>query len=353
MKKIISCLALCILLNACKKEFRDSDKQVQPQQENQLKPQPPPGNANPVFVFQDYYQVNGNRSVQAIFAMDVTGANKTKIYSNYTPQTAQYPDYPAWSEDGTQICFTLNNADLYTLSVSLVNGYPVGSNPAKIGDGVAGGGSYKQGKWRPGFSQIACVWKKTGDPDKIHLLAATGGTATVLYTAASTDCVIEDDLALKSDGSNLVFSERQIPTGFVFLKVLDIATGQVIKIIDLSQYKSIREMDWAKSAGSSTVAVTTVPRCDTTVIGRNGIHQLQTVDVSAETPSLTWERNDAGNISWSPNGEQITIPSGLWRVWSVNPPVCGSSGYNGMEIFTFATKKTSIIGGGNHCDWKR
>ena len=254
MKKIISSLALIVLISACKKEVLESDKLLQLQPENQQLKPPPPPNANPAFAFRDNF-TQGNRSIPAIYVMDVTGANKTRVYSNYTAQTTQYPDFPAWSADGLKLCFTLNSKDLYTLNISLVNGVPTGSGATKIGDGVAAGGSYKQGKWRPGANQIACVWKKTGDPDKIHLLPSTGGSASVLYNAASTDWIIEDDIACKSDGSNLVFSERQISTGFVFLKVLDITTSQVIKTIDLSQYKSVREMDWGKLTGSNTVAI--------------------------------------------------------------------------------------------------
>ena len=255
MKKIISSLALIVLISACKKEVLESDKLLQLQPENQQLKPPPPPNANPAFAFRDNF-TQGNRSIPAIYVMDVTGANKTKVYSNYTAQTTNYPDFPAWSADGTKLCFTLNSADLYTLNISLVNGVPTGSGATKIGDGVAGGGSYKQGKWRPGANQIACVWKKSGDPDKIHLLPSTGGSATVLYTAASTDWFIEEDLSFKSDGSNLVFSERQVSTGNVFLKVLDVNTSQVIKSIDLSQYRNVVELDWGKSAGTNMPRMT-------------------------------------------------------------------------------------------------
>jgi Tol biopolymer transport system component len=354
MKKIVAILALTFAFSACKKEIRDSDKQVQVQPETQSKkPPPPPPNANPAFAFQDLYQVNGNRSVLAIYVMDVTGANKTKVYTNYTNQTTNTPDFPAWSADGSKLCFTLNSADLYTLNFSLVNGVPTGSGATKIGDGVAGGGSYKQGKWRPGANQIACVWKKTGDPDKIHLLPSTGGSPTVLYTAASTDWFIEEDLAFKSDGSSLVFSERQVSSGNVFLKVLDVNTSQVIKTIDLSQYKSVREMDWARSSGSNIVAITTEPRCDNTPIGSGGIHQLQTIDVSASSPSLTLMKNDEGNICWSPDDLQIGVAAGLLR--GCGGTGCCFSQYDGKGIYTIATHSYTLpsYSGGNHHDWKR
>ncbi len=351
MKKITTFLLAVILVTSCRKEISDTDNSGQEQKTAQNKKPPPPPGANPAFAFQDQF-TQGNRSIPAIYVMDVTGANKTKVYSNYTAQTTNYPDFPAWSTDGTKLCFTLNSADLYTLNISLVNGVPTGSGATKIGDGVAAGGSYKQGKWRPGFSQIACVWKKTGDPDKIHSLPSGGGAASVLYTAASADWVIEADIAFKSDGSSLVFSERQLSTANVFLKVLDVSTNQVIKTIDLSQFKSVVEMDWAKLSGSNIVAITTKPLCDNTPVGINGIHQLHTVDVSSPAPSLTWRRNDVGNISWSPGDNQITIGAGLVRVCGNG---CCLSQYFGIGIYTIATNSYSLpsYSGGNHHDWKR
>lgn len=370
MKKVFAILALTVAISACKKEQGNPGKQEPGQPESQIKkPGPPPPNANPAFAFQDYF-TQGNRSIPGIFVMDVTGANKTKVYSNYTNQTTNTPDFPAWSGDGTKLCFTLNSADLYTLNITVVNGVPTGSNPTKIGDGVAGGGSYKQGKWIPGQNQVACVWKKTGDPDKIHLLSASGGTPTVLYTALSTDWIIENDIAAKADGSILVFSERQVSTGNVYLKTLDVSSGQVTKTIDMGQFSiyvpqfsstvhvsRIAELDWAKSSGSNMVALTAIPQCDTGIVAHNSMHQLCTIDVGAVSPALNWQHSDFGNISFSPNDLQITVNAGLGRVCGGTG--CCSSSYFGIGIYTIATNTyysfptNCSCSGGNHHDWKR
>jgi hypothetical protein len=349
MKRLLTIMGLVLLYTSCQKNSPDTNQPSGLDEFQTKPPSPPPANANPVFTFQDYF-TQGNRSLPGIFVMDVTGANKTRVYANYNNQTFQTPDFPAWSGNGTQLCFTLNSADLYILNISLVNGVPTGSGATKIANGVAAGGSYKQGKWRPGFNQVASVWKKTGDPDKIHMIPSAGGSPGVLYTAASTDWVLEDDLAFKSDGSNLVFSERQISTGNVFLKVLDVATSQVIKSIDLSQYKSVREIDWAKSTGSNIVAITTVPLCDGTTVGINGMHQLQTINVGSTSTSLTLLRNDVGNICISPNDTQITIPAGLSRICGNG---CCIASYFNFSIYTIASGSTTGIYSGNHPDWKR
>lgn len=311
-----------------------------------------PPAANPAFAFTDQFK-QGSRNIPGIFVMDVNGGNKTRVYANYTNQSFQSPDFPAWSGDGSKLCFTLNGTDVYILNITVVNGVPTGSGAAKIGDGVSGGGSYRQGKWRPGTSQVACVWKKNGDPDRIHLLSSTGGSPTILYSAPGTDWIIEDDVALNSDGNNLVFSERQNATGTVYLKVLDVSSGLTIKTIDLSQYRAVRELDWAKSAGSSIVALTTVPLCDGTTLGNTGIHQLQTLDVSAAVPVLNLIKNDEGNICWGPNDTQIGVCAGLARICGGTG--CCASSYFYKGIYTLSTNSLSLPSYylGNHHDWKR
>lgn len=352
----LALVAIALFIGACADEGTvNTDSVIGPSAPSLHKPSPPPGNANPVFAFRDFYQITPNRSVHAIYVMDVTGSNKTKVYSNYTSQTAQSPDCPAWSADGTKLCFTLNRTDLYTLSISLVNGYPVGSNPVKIGDGVAGGGNYERGAWRPGASQIACVWRRTSNPDKIHLLPSTGGSTTVLYSASSTDWVIEDDISFKSDGSRLAFVEHQSSTGLNILKVLDVVTGYVVQAIDLSQFASIVELDWAKSAGSNVVAIETTPNCDNSNVGSMGKHQIFSLDVSSSSPALTLLITDRGGLSWSPNDTQIAIACGIQRGPSLSG--CSISRYNGIGIFTLATQTLTFPGNygnvGYHYDWKR
>jgi hypothetical protein len=137
--------------------------------------------------------------------------------------------------------------------------------------------------------------------------------------------------------------------------VLDVATNQVIKSVELSQYNSVREIDWAKSSGSNTVAITTIPLCDTSLVGRNGIHQLQTVDVGSASPSLTWLRNDVGNISFSPNDTQITVSGSLGRVCNPTTGCCFSS-YSQVRVFTISSNIVSgVFTGGTmvNPDWKR
>lgn len=359
MKKATLLLLAATAIFSCQKKDHELQTPGQDQQTaQQKKPAPPPGNANPVITFSRSHKVSNTLSVPAIYVMDENGGNQTAVYTNYYRQggnmVVQSPNNPAWSPDGSKICFTLNNADLYTLNITLVNGLPVGSNAIKIADGVAAGGSYKEGKWRPGANTIACVWKKTGETDKIHLVPATGGTPALLYSAANSDWFIENDIAFKSDGSQLLFSERQVSTGEAFLKVLDVSTGLVINSIHFEQFRSIRGVDWGKTPGTSIVAIQGLPICDmNTTIGLNAMHQVEMLDVSQEVPVLTKLGSDKGGIAWSPDDTKITLTSGIGRICGGNN--CCASDYSSVQVYTLATQSMTLFNtnGGKFPDWKR
>ena len=356
MKKLTACLILAICLFGCQKEMPENSEVVL-NEELSAKIESTTAALNPVFVFQRNYNV-GRRTIPGIFVMDADGANMFMVYSKYTKTTVSVPDYPAWNSAGTKICFTLNKTDLYTLNINVLDTTITGTGAKKIGDGVAGGGSYKQGKWKPGANQVASVWKKTGNPDMIHLIKVSDGTKTVLFTAESTDWVIEDDIAFNPDGQKILFSQRQVSTGNVFLNVLEINTGQVIQSVNLSQYKSVKELDWGKMTGSNLVAITTVPKCDTSVIGRNDIHQLFTLNLGSATPTLNFIKNNVGNIALSPDDLQITINSNFIRGFLNGCAISQYTNLGGLlnlqtGTIQFFHNIPYYIVDGNRIDWKR
>jgi hypothetical protein len=357
MKKLFPILAFSFLLYGCKKDIKTSDQQEANQQENLQRKPPPPATANPAITYMKIFTA-GNKYPSGIYMVDANGANETRVYANYSGQYTQWVNYPAWNEAGTKVCFTSDNADLYTLNISVVNGVPTGSGATKIANGQATGGQYKQGKWRPGANQIASVWKKTGETDKIHIMPSTGGTPAVLYAAANSDWTIGDDISFNTDGSKLVFIERQSSTDQNFLKVLDMISNTVINTIDLSQFKSVFELDWGKTAGTNMVAILTVPRCDETPEGQEGMHQFYTIDVSSTTPLLTLRKTNAGrNLSISADDSKFTVldnPS----MYSCSPTTgCCTRSYNayGFKAFSLSTGAAlfSLTTNTSGPDWKR
>jgi hypothetical protein len=359
MKKATIFFLAVILLAACSKTIQEPDNLQNPAEEATQKGKPaPPANANPVFAFtKTYFTKNALQHYAGITVADENGANETKVYS----KTTQPVSHPAWNETGTKLCFTADNANLYTLNISLNNGVPTGSGATKIADGIAAGGQYKQGKWRHGASQIASVWKKTGETDKIHILPASGGTASVLYAAANSDWTIGDDISFNPEGSKLVFIERQVSTDQNFLKVFDLNSNTVINTIDLSQFKSVFELDWGKTAETNMVAILTIPRCDGSYTGNQGINQLYTIDVSSPTPLLTWRKDDAGhNLSISPNDLKFTVKDySSSPVCSPTTGCCTRSYYSyGFKTFSFTNPSISITDFDSNPirinpDWKR
>lgn len=359
MKKITSFFLTVLLFAACSKTIEESENQQKPAEEIMQKGKPiPPTPANPVLVYaKTYFTNNGMQYYSGITVVDENGANETKVYS----KMSQPVSHPAWNETGTKLCFTADNANLYTLNISLVNGVSTGSGATKIADGIAAGGQYMQGKWRPGANQIASVWKKTGETDKIRILPASGGTASVLYASANADWIIGNDIAFNPDGSKLVFIERQVSVDQNFLKVFDLNSNAVINTIDLSQFKSVFELDWGKTAGTNMVAILAVPRCDGSPAGNQGINQLYTLDVSSSTPTLTLRKDDAGgNLSISPNDLKFTVKDNYTSpVCSPTTGCCVRSYYSyGFKTFSFTNPLIFITDFDSNPirinpDWKR
>jgi hypothetical protein len=357
MKKATILFFTTITFFACQKNAPDENNATVQEELNTAKA-PPPAAANPVLVYtKTYFTNNLTQHYAGITVADENGANETKVYS----KTTQPVSHPAWNESGNKLCFTADNANLYTLNISLLNGVPTGSGATKIADGIAAGGQYKQGKWRPGSTQIASVWKKPGETDKIRILPSSGGTASVLYSASNQDRVIESDISFSPNGSKLVFIEKQVSTDQVYLKVFDLNLNSVINTIDMSQFKSISELDWGKTAGTNMVAIITVPRCDGSNAGNQGINQLYSIDVSSPTALLTWRKDDAAyNLSVSPNDLKFTVKDYYQSQSCSQVTGCCVRNYYtyGFKTFSFANPLTPITDFDNnpiriHPDWKR
>jgi Tol biopolymer transport system component len=136
MKKATILFLTTITFFACQKNA-PGENITSGQEEFQTKPpSPPPANANPVIAYRDTKKISSQLSAPAIFVMDANGANRTAVYTNYSGQGNNFvystPDFPAWSGDGTKLCFTVNSADLYILNISVVNGVPTGSGATKL-----------------------------------------------------------------------------------------------------------------------------------------------------------------------------------------------------------------------------
>jgi hypothetical protein len=358
MKQATILFIMVILIAACSKTIKDSENPVLSAEETIQRKPSPPATANPALAYMKIFKVGNNRYPPGIFVIDENGTNETMVYANYSGQYTQWVTFPAWNQAGTKLCFTSDNADLFTLNISLVNGVPTGSGAMKIANGIAAGGQYKQGKWQPGSNMIASVWKKTGEVDKIHILPSGGGAASVLYAAADADRTIGDDISFNPEGSKLVFIERQELTDQNYLKVFDLNLNAVINTIDLSQFKSVFELDWGKTAGTNMVAILTVPRCDETPEGQEGMHQFYTIDVSSGSPLLTLRKTNAGrNISVSANDSKFTVldnPS----MYSCSPTTgCCTRTYNlyGFKAFSLITgaQLFSLTTNTSGPDWKR
>jgi len=346
-------LAVCFL--CCTDSRVNTDSAVGPTSTGlEKKPTPPPpGNANPAIAYSRSYAVNNRFSVPAIYVMDADGANQTMVYANYIYQgnthSYQTPDFPTWSPDGQKLCFNLNGSDLYTLTISLVNGYPVGSNPNKICDGVADGGNYRKGVWSTTTNEIATVWQHSPDPTQIQIVPSTGGTPATLYTSPSTDFTVSDYLTYNPDGSKIAFTERQQSTGNNFLNIIERSSGTIIQSIDLSQFYQFTGLDWSRTLGSNIIAFSVLPT-EPCAPNPDAHHKIYTIDVGT-TAEPVLQVNYCSSVTWSPDDSKVAFCAFSWSVGGG----CGEiRHYRGIWTYTFSSGVESYLeSSGNEPDWKR
>lgn len=343
MKKIISSLALLFIFNACKKsEILVHQEEITSVAANK-KPSPP-ASVNPAIAYRRNYVINPKRTVPAIYVMDAGGGNKTKVYTNYNNTTFQTPDFPTWSPDGTKLCFNLNGTDLYTLSISIVNGIPTGSNATKIADGVAEAGNYRKGVWNPavGAHEIASVWKQSSNPTNIRIVPANGGTPSTLYTSPGSGYEIDDQISFSPDGSKLAFTERQQSTGIITLKIIERLSGNIVKTTDLSQFFRVTGLDWSNTAGSDVIAFSVWPLCS---VDNNGLRKLYKIDMSSSSPAPTLlSNNERDGVSWSPDDMQIVSMGGALVTAICNPETgCCVRYYYGIQLLNINSQNSLTI----------
>jgi len=355
------------LFFACKKSLQTTDDLKQAQQETQSKrpspPPPPPSvNANPAIAYRRWHTTSDGSYVPALYVMDANGGNQAVVYTNYTKVkknvTYHTPDFPSWSDNGQRLCFVLDGKDLYTLNISLVNGVPAGSNPVKIADGVAAGGSYGKGVWRPGTTNIAAVWLSDLGPTSIQLIPSTGGTTTTLYSSPGdftlhhpAGYLTEAFVTFNDNGTLLAFCERQLSTGKNFLRILDLSINTIVQSIELNQFWAIKSLDWANTQGSSIIGFSNEEEsCETDIV-----HKIYKIDISAEDPQPVIIKNDAEDLTWSPDDKQVAYSGFSHAI--LNPATgCGGRYYEGnVWIYDLSTNSFVNIGlpQGYNPDWKK
>lgn len=340
---------LAILPTACSDNPASDPESALSSSRDEMRKPLPPGNANPAIAFNSGYQLSGNRSVRAIYVIDADGGNRTMVYANYTNRTTNDADFPTWSADGSKLCVTLNDKDLYRMNIGLVNGYPVTSNAVKIADGVADGGKYRKGVWNPAPNalEIAVVWRPTSGIQSLRMVPFSGNPMTTLYTSPSTDYVINDDIAFSPDGSKLAFTEFQQSTGYNYLKIISRSTGTIVQMINLSQYYRITGLTWGKSSGSSTLAFTVIP----TPCGKE-YNNLYTIDIAVPTPTPVLYLSGYGSqdVSFAPGDQSFAFVS-VVSSYSTSTG-CWSQSLSGMAVYVWNPLSYTLHWGYNP-DWKR
>jgi|GEM_PF-7116733 Tol biopolymer transport system component len=274
--------------------------------------------SNPALTFrhQDHY-VTSSLPVPAIYVANADGTNPAVVYLNYKKKngvtTLNRPDHPTWSNNGQKICFVLNDTDLYTINVSVVNGVPTGTNALKIANGVSRGGRFFKPAWQPGDIQIASVFSNGVDAPTIRLIPSSGGTQTTLYKSPTGYTLIsrafggasEAHLTFNGDGSKLAFIEQEVATGASRLRVLDVASKAIAQDVALPlAYYSFLGIDWSNTQ-ANVLAFSARP--DPCKVSTAATAALYTIDLGASNAAPAIIFNDVEDCSWSPDDTRIAV----------------------------------------------
>lgn len=329
-------LALCI--GACSQ--MENTEQGNPVDASLEKapPPPPPPPANPAITYVNtkQYKYKGvTYTVPSVYVMDADGTHQTMLWNNFTTNGSNgtYGTilYPKWSGNGQNICFSMpQDGDIYTLAVSLVNGVPTASNVTKILDGTTSGVTYHRPAWSPTANEIVVLANETGTPQRLQVVASTGGTPTTLYTCATTEYGI-DSPCFSPDGSKIGLLLKKEVTSERWIIVIERSTGNVLNSISLDPNYYVDWMDWSRTSGSSTMAFSRHP------VG-GGQSNLFTLDISTST-TPTQVGSDGVCPTWSPDDGKLAYhhPQG----WSIKALTLSSGVI------------TTLSSTGNFPNWKR
>jgi TolB protein len=254
--------------------------------------------------------------------MNADGTDKRQV-----TRDAHESESPAWSPDGTQIAYTLDNyaghSDIYVINAD-------GTNRRRLTtDGNASGPT-----WSPDGTQIAFVHHTQGGGNDLYLMAVTGGTdadgaeqssdglqrltqtgknrgvsrATWSPDGMHIACVIDfDPDPLAQDSTICIFS------------VQDALQKGGAKVADMQQLPRVGEHLYDRPAWSpdgSQIAFSPVvnKHRDIYIINADGTNPRQLT----HTPDM-----DEFSPAWSPDGTQIVFqanPEAHWDIYVMAVP---------------------------------
>lgn len=230
---------------------------------------------------------------------------------------------PRWSPDGTRLLFASN----WIVTVSVVNGKPVGSNlhqiPITLPAGWTLDGAYNA--WTPAGDTIAVSAYDAQSNGRLYTVAADGGPATLAYASPVGSRPIWPDFS--PDGSKLVFVDAYNNSGFNKVLVLLDRSRSTRSVMDSSSGLYVRSPRW--SHGGDRIA---------------------------------YSRFTAGNpqyISTIPatGGPLVQVVAGEFPAWSPDDLTIAympSPSFDGVGAVTLGTGVVQILAkSGGWPDWRR
>lgn len=247
-----------------------------------------------------------NVSYYTVAVSDSDGTHAANVYTSASSTNRIIT--PTWSSSGGSVSFVEGPNSgwgayaVKAVDVSVVNGVATGSNSRTIyGNTTSDSIKVRAQAW----SQTSTVAKiafvgQTPAGYNIYTVSTSGGSATKIYSTASSLDIIGASIAWSNDGTELTFAYKTASSGVISIKVIDASTGTENADLISGTYKNVSYLTWSH-AGSNTIGFSATTSTSGSVANYN-VYTIAPTNGSTET-----KIHQGINAFWSPDNSEMVM----------------------------------------------
>lgn len=303
MKKLIPFFVLLLagglFLNSCSKD-ENSPSGIMPMKA------PPPADAHPAWTYVASAVII-KKTYYTVAVSDSDGTDAANVYTSTS--TTNRILTPTWSSSGGSVSFVEGPSSggwgayaIKAVDVSVSAGVASGSNSRTIYSNVTSDSLKVRAQ---AWSQSSSVAKvafvgQTPTGYGIYTVSTSGGSATKIYSAASSSDIIGASLAWSNDGTQITFAYKS-GSNSPSIEVIDASTGtEDVNLTTTANFVSIGNLVWSHS-GSNNIAFSAT----TSTSGAANLYNVYTIaTTSGSTESLI---HNGITSFWSPDNSELVM----------------------------------------------
>lgn len=304
MKKLIPFFALLlaggIFLNSCSKDMGSSPSEIMPMSTTTT------ADAHPAWTYVASAVIS-KKTYYTVAVSDSDGTDAANVYTSAS--TTNRILTPTWSSSGGSVSFVEGPTSagwgaysIKAVDVSVSGGVASGSNSRTIYSNVTSDSLKVRAQ---AWSQLSSVAKiafvgQTPTGYGIYTVSTSGGSATKIYSAASSSDIIGASLAWSNDGTQITFAYKS-GSNSPSIKVIDASTGtEDVNLTTTANFVSIGNLAWSHS-GSDKIAFSAT----TSTSGAANLYNVYTIaTTSGSTESLI---HNGITSFWSPDNSELVM----------------------------------------------